>query len=48
MKVGNWNVRTLHQEGKLEQLMSVFDKYELDVCALTETKLNFFFLNRST
>lgn len=42
MKVGNWNVRTLHQEGKLEQLMSVFDKYELDVCALTETKLNGF------
>ena len=42
IKLGNWNVRTLNQEGKLEQLTSVFDKYSLDMCALTETRLTGF------
>ena len=42
IKLGNWNVRTLHQEGKLEQLTTAFDEYELDICALTETRLTGF------
>ena len=42
IKLGNWNVRTLNQEGKLEQLTSVFDRYSLDMCALTETRLTGF------
>ena len=42
INIGNWNVRTLHQDGKLEQLLAVFVKYNLDLCALTETRLTGF------
>ena len=39
VKCGLWNVRTMKQEGKMEQLLDVFNRYSLDLCALTETKL---------
>ena len=39
VKCGLWNVRTMQQEGKLEQLVDVFDRYSLDLCAITETRL---------
>ena len=37
--IGNWNVRTLRQDGKLEELVAEFQRYKLDVCALTETRM---------
>jgi len=39
IKIGNWNVRTLRQEGKVEELVSNFQKYDLDKWAMTETRL---------
>ena len=39
IKIGNWNVRTLNQDGKIEELVVAFTKYGLDMCALTETRL---------
>ena len=38
IKVGNLNVRTLNQDGKLDEVIEVFNNYKLDICALTETK----------
>ena len=39
IKIGNWNVRTLNRDGKIDELIKVFQDYEIDVCALTETRL---------
>ena len=40
MKIGNWNVRTLNQDGKIEELVVAFEKYGWTcVHALTETRL---------
>ena len=39
LSFGNWNVRTLRQDGKLEELVTEFKRYKLDMCALTETRL---------
>ena len=40
MKIGNWNVRTVNQDGKIEELVVAFEKYGLDMCALTETTIH--------
>lgn len=37
IKIGNWNVRTLRQEVIMEELVSNFQKYDLDICAVAET-----------
>ena len=37
-RVGTWNVRTLHQTGKLSQVVKEFDNYKLDLLALSETR----------
>ena len=39
ISIGNWNVRTLRQDGKLEEMVAEFQRYKLDMCALTETRL---------
>ena len=39
MKIGNWNVRTLNQDGKIEELVENFNKYGLDICPLTGTRM---------
>ena len=39
LKIGNWNVRTLNQDGKIEELVDNFKRYGLDMCALTETRI---------
>ena len=38
LKIGNWNVRTMNQTGKLQQVENEFMKYRLDVLALSETR----------
>ena len=38
IRVGVWNVRTLNQDGKLEQLIRVFDKYSFSICGISETR----------
>ena len=35
-RVGFWNVRTLYQTGKLAQLRSEFDAYNLDLVGISE------------
>ena len=37
-RVGTWNVRTLHQTGKLSQVVREFDNYRLDLLGLSETR----------
>ena len=37
-RVGTWNVRTLHQTGKLSQVVREFDNYKLDLLGLSETR----------
>ena len=39
IKVGNFNVRSLNQVGKLDELIEIFKDYKLDICAVTETKI---------
>ena len=39
VKIANWNVRTLNRDGKIDELVSVFQDYRLDICAVTETRL---------
>ena len=39
IKIGNWNVRSLNRDGKIEELVKVFQNYGMDLCAITETKL---------
>ena len=36
--IGTWNVRTLYQSGKLEQLLREFDSYKLDILGLSEMR----------
>lgn len=38
--IGAWNVRTLHETGKLEQVSQEIDKYKLDIVGLSETRWN--------
>ena len=38
LKIGNWNVRTMNQIGKIQQVENEFIKYSLDVLALSETR----------
>ena len=38
LKIGNWNVRTMNQIGKLQQVENEFLKYNLDILALSETR----------
>ena len=37
-RIGTWNVRTLHQTGKLSQVVNEFDNYRLDLLGLCETR----------
>ena len=37
-KLGIWNVRTLNQYGRLEQLLQVFDDYRLDILGVSEVR----------
>ena len=37
-RVATWNVQTLYQTGKLAQVVSVFDKYRLDLLGITEVR----------
>ena len=38
LKIGNWNVRTMNQIGKIQQVENEFMKYSLDILALSETR----------
>ena len=38
--IGTWNVRTMMQEGKMEELENIFEAYKLDILAITETRWN--------
>ena len=37
-RIRTWNVRTLHQTGKLSQVVNEFDNYRLDLLGLCETR----------
>ena len=39
LKIGTWNVRTLNQLGKLENLRQEVESLDLDVLGLSETRL---------
>jgi hypothetical protein len=39
-RIGSWNVRTLFQEGKLAQLNTEMDRYELDILGVSEVRWN--------
>ena len=38
LRIGNWNVRTLTQIGKIQQVEKQFKKYRLDILAMSETR----------
>ena len=38
--IGTWNVRTMMQEEKMEELENIFEAYKLDILAITETRWN--------
>ena len=40
LKVGMWNVRTMTQDGRLEQVERLFMEYGIDILALSETRWN--------
>ena len=35
MRVGTWNVRGVNDEGKMCEVLQVFEESKLDVCGLT-------------
>uniref|UniRef100_A0A914URD9 Reverse transcriptase domain-containing protein n=1 Tax=Plectus sambesii TaxID=2011161 RepID=A0A914URD9_9BILA len=37
-RIGTWNVRTLHQSGRLKQLLKEFDRYRLDLLGVSEVR----------
>ena len=37
-KIGSWNVRTLYETGRIQQLVIEMDKYKLDVMCVSETR----------
>ena len=37
-KIGTWNVRTLYQDGRLEQLLREMKKYNLDILGISEMR----------
>lgn len=37
-KIGQWNVRTLYQEGKLKQVVKEMQRYNLDVLGISEVR----------
>ena len=37
-KIGNWNIRSMNQLGKIQQVENEFKKYGLDILALSETR----------
>jgi hypothetical protein len=37
-KLGTWNVRTMFQTGKMAQVIREFERYDLDVLALSEVR----------
>ena len=37
-KIGNWNIRSMNQLGKIQQVENEFKKYGLDILALCETR----------
>lgn len=37
-KIGQWNVRTLNQEGKLAQVIKEMERYQIDILGVSETR----------
>ena len=38
MKIATWNVRTLYQEGKIENVIKEMDRMNLNIVGLAETR----------
>ena len=39
-KIGTWNVRTLYQSGKSQQVAEEMDRYQLEILGLNEDRWN--------
>ncbi|VDL82776.1 unnamed protein product [Nippostrongylus brasiliensis] len=37
-RIGTWNIRTLHQTGRLAQLLQEFENYNLDILGISEVR----------